>query len=88
MLAPVSLFSALEDGQNSAVACMRGESDDEGYSRMLRGLFRSLLVGLLLVDALLGGRLLRIVVCSGRHDCCFRSLGLVEVCGSREDVEK
>jgi hypothetical protein len=80
----VSLFSALEDGQNSAVACMQGESDDEGYSRMLRGLFESLLVGLLLIDALLGGGLLRSVVYSGRHDWGLRSLGLVEACGSRE----
>jgi hypothetical protein len=44
---------------------------------MLRGLFGSLPVGLLLVDALLGGGLLRSVVCSGRHDCGFRHLGLI-----------
>jgi hypothetical protein len=47
---------------------------------MLRGLFGSLLVGLLLVDVLLGGDLLGSVVCSGRHDCGLESLGLVEVC--------
>jgi hypothetical protein len=64
---PASLFSALEYGQNTALARTPEGDGDDRYSRMFRDVFRSLLVGFLFLDALGDSGLLRGLVRVARH---------------------